>query len=291
MRDANLWQGYGTILHYILAKTSNPPVELVYLILNVEDCKGYPLGVYMCTDPDSRGNFPLHIAAAATHIDITMVEKLTKSDPDCLSHSNDQGQIPLELVLRDTVCAVKEKNKILAQTKFNLFFKMRSLYDCYGLHEQRDRVICQVLHETYAYLGSRSYIPCKNSITPEILSNILVEGGCSAEFLLQDVIRLSPKSVFTMSKTRLYPFMTAAVGKNNTLDCVYGLLRQAPHLVNQRTHHLDCKKRKLLPQPQCASKKKDCTVTSTAFVPLKWSENKSFNFLDLSNGAFWQQLV
>jgi len=251
MREEERWRGYASILHFLLTETVNMPYYLLDLILRIQDCKGYPLGIYMCTDLDENGNFPLHIAAgnldwSQSKAQVRLLERLMYADTDALFHANDDQKLPLHLLLQDIAAHAHahahDAHQFRIRTnKLVVFSKMcDALYEACDASELIDQVICAVFNSFYSpsspgFLSrNRETIDdeLQHHLHPDVLSNMLHGGYWPSNFLINDIVRLCPSSLAMITtRTKLYPFMTAAVHENS-LDSVYLLLRQVPHLVS-----------------------------------------------------------
>mmetsp|Transcript_20882 Transcript_20882/g.31143 ORF Transcript_20882/g.31143 Transcript_20882/m.31143 type:complete len:344 (-) Transcript_20882:72-1103(-) len=221
LREPSHWAGRGSVLHVLCAH--DPPFFLIDLILQIQDCKNYPLGKYMVTDLDSNGNTPLHLAFQYRCSCSSVIHMLAQADPECLMIENAKGMTPLDVLLRHA----------LSMTCSVAFFQLDMM-----------RHLCQPCYLDSLFKVIQSYKTADrrqddddNDRDQNSLITILRQGNWPA-LMIHDALTadfsddLSPSCLTCADvESGLYPFMLAAVGDKNTFDTVYQLLRMAPQVV------------------------------------------------------------
>jgi len=218
---------------------------LVEIILSIQDCKGNPLGEYMCTDPDGDGNFPLHLACCGVgREDVDILEMLTLTDTDALDHVNTFNETALEILLRESVLSCssltletkREHCGIPYEKVFYPFNQLRNWCSgYYGTVHAGDEAIIKTLRFLYGSSPSIEGFGGLERLRNGALLAVLEQGGWPSSVIIEDILRFSPddlsKSYRTKERQLMYPFMIAAIDNRNSLDTVYRLLRQVPHLL------------------------------------------------------------
>lgn len=222
LREPAHWAGRGTVLHVLCAH--DPPYFLIDLILQIQDCKNYPLGTYMVTDLDSNGNCPLHLAFQNRCSSDAVVHMLVHSDPDCLVVENAQNMTPLDLLLKRAL-------SLSCPIAFRQLDMMRHV--CFLLYLESLFKLIQTYHQVGCREGENGHG------NQNALSALLRHGNWPTP-LISDALNsnfsgIMPPSCLTDidAESGMYPFMLAAMGKSNQVSTVFMLLRMAPQVVSK----------------------------------------------------------